>query len=60
MPYIEPLTLLALRMVFVVVIMAAIALTGGTRWPYAHEVGHSLVAGSLLHGLCLGGVFTVD
>jgi len=58
MPYIEPLTLLALRMVFVVVIMAAIALTGGARWPYAKEVGHSLVAGSLVHGLCLGGVFT--
>jgi drug/metabolite transporter (DMT)-like permease len=58
MPYIEPLTFLAVRMVFVVVIMAAIALAGGARWPYANEVGHSLVAGSLVHGLCLGGVFT--
>jgi drug/metabolite transporter (DMT)-like permease len=26
--------------------------------PSANEVGHSLVAGSLGHGLCLGGVFT--
>ena len=26
--------------------------------PNAHEVGHSLVAGSLVHGLYLGGVFT--
>jgi drug/metabolite transporter (DMT)-like permease len=26
--------------------------------PDAAEVGHSLVAGSLVHGLCLGGVFT--
>ena len=58
MPYIEPLTFLAVRMVFVVGIMAAIALAGGARWPYANEVGHSLVAGSLVHGLCLGGVFT--
>ena len=58
MPYIEPLTFLALRMVFVVVIMVAIALAGHARWPYANEVGHSLVAGSLVHGLCLGGVFT--
>src|SRR5262244_606544 len=58
MPYIEPLTFLAVRMVFVVVIMAAIALAGGARWPYANEVGHSLVAGSLVHGVCLGGVFT--
>lgn len=58
LPYIEPLTFLSLRMVFVVVIMAGIALAGGARWPHAHEVGHSLVAGSLVHGLCLGGVFT--
>jgi len=58
LPYIEPLTLLAVRMVFAVVIMAGIALAGGARWPDANEVGHSLVAGSLVHGLCLGGVFT--
>ena len=58
LPYIEPLTFLAVRMVFVVVVMAGIALAGGARWPLANEVGHSLVAGSLVHGLCLGGVFT--
>lgn len=58
LPYIEPLTFLAVRMVFAVVILAGIALAGGARWPHANEVGHSLVAGSLVHGLCLGGVFT--
>ena len=58
MPYIEPLTFLAVRMVFVVVIMAAIALFAGARRPNANEIGHSLVAGSLVHGLYLGGVFT--
>jgi drug/metabolite transporter (DMT)-like permease len=58
MPYIEPLTFLAVRMAFVVVVMAAIALAGGARWPHASEVGHSLVAGSLVQGLYLGGVFT--
>jgi len=58
LPYIEPLTFLAARMAFAVVIMAGIALAGGARWPHANEVGHSLVAGSLVHGLCLGGVFT--
>ncbi|HEY6380764.1 MAG TPA: DMT family transporter, partial [Pseudolabrys sp.] len=57
MPYIEPLTFLAVRMAFVVVIMAAIALFAGARRPNANEVGHSLVAGSLVHGLYLGGVF---
>jgi drug/metabolite transporter (DMT)-like permease len=57
LPYIEPLTFLAVRMGFVVVIMVAIAFAGGARWPYTNEVGHSLVAGSLVHGLGLGGVF---
>ena len=45
-------------MVFVVVIMAAIALFAGARRPNANEIRHSLVAGSLVHGLYLGGVFT--
>jgi drug/metabolite transporter (DMT)-like permease len=58
LPYIEPLTFLAVRMVLAVLIMAAIALAGGARWPSTNEVGHSLVAGSLVHGLGLGGVFT--
>jgi drug/metabolite transporter (DMT)-like permease len=58
MPYIEPLTFLAVRMGFAVAIMAGIALLAGARRPNAHEMGHSLVAGSLVHGLTLGGVFT--
>jgi drug/metabolite transporter (DMT)-like permease len=57
LPYIEPLTFLAVRMVFVVLIMTAIALIARVRWPNATEIGHSLVAGSLVHGLYLGGVF---
>ncbi|HEY6755075.1 MAG TPA: DMT family transporter [Pseudolabrys sp.] len=58
LPYIEPLTFLAVRMAFVVVIVAAIAMIGHAKWPNPGEVGHSLVAGSLVHGLYLGGVFT--
>ena len=57
LPYIEPMTFLAVRMIFVVLIMAAIALVSGARWPRGAEIGHSLVAGSLVHGLYLGGVF---
>jgi drug/metabolite transporter (DMT)-like permease len=38
--------------------MAAIAVIGGAKPPDAGEVGHSLVAGLLVHGLYLGGVFT--
>src|SRR5512143_3764700 len=58
LPYIEPLTFLAVRMVFVVVILAGIALITRARWPEGPEIGHSLVAGALVHGLYLGGVFT--
>src|SRR5262249_35971779 len=58
LPYIEPLTFLAVRMAFVLLIMTAIAAIGRARVPGAGEIGHSLVAGSLVHGLYLGGVFT--
>jgi drug/metabolite transporter (DMT)-like permease len=57
LPYIEPLTFLAVRMAFVVLIMGAIALISRVRLPALPEIGHSLVAGSLVHGLYLGGVF---
>lgn len=58
LPYVEPLTFLAVRMGFVVLIMGAIAFIGRARVPNAQEVRHALVAGSLVHGLYLGGVFT--
>ena len=58
LPYIEPLTFLALRIGFAAVIMAAIALLTGARHLNTNEIGHSLVAGSLMHGLTLGGAFT--
>ena len=58
LPYIEPLTFLALRISFAAVIMAAIALLTGARRLNTNEIGHSLVAGSLMHGLTLGGGFT--
>ncbi|MGA8558396.1 MAG: EamA/RhaT family transporter, partial [Pseudolabrys sp.] len=45
LPYIEPMTFLAVRMAFVVLIMAAIVIIGNARRSDAGEVGHSLVAG---------------
>jgi drug/metabolite transporter (DMT)-like permease len=57
LPYIEPMTFLAVRMMFVVLILAAIALIARARWPNGIEIGHSLVAGALVHGVYLGGVF---
>jgi len=57
LPYIEPMTFLAVRMTFVVMVMLAIALIARASWPRLPGVGHSLVAGSLVHGAYLGGVF---
>src|SRR5665647_1260203 len=58
LPYIEPLTFLAVRMVFVVAIFGLIALVLRVRWPNRSETAHSLVAGFMVHGLYLAGVFT--
>ena len=57
LPYIEPMTFLAVRMGCVVVVMLAIALIARARFPELPEIGHSLVAGWLVHGAYLGGVF---
>jgi drug/metabolite transporter (DMT)-like permease len=57
LPYIEPMTFLTVRMMLVVLIFAAIALIARARWPSGIEIGHSLVAGALVHGIYLGGVF---
>jgi len=51
----EPLTYLAIRMAIVVVLMAIICAIGRPSWPDRTEVGHSIVAGILVHGFYLGG-----
>src|SRR5258707_1840392 len=45
-------------MAFAVIIMDGIAFAGGECGPEENGVAQSLVAGSLVHGLCLGGLFT--
>jgi drug/metabolite transporter (DMT)-like permease len=57
LPYIEPMTFLALRMVSVAALLVPIALVSGARWPTTAETGHSVVVGLLVHGTYLGGVF---
>src|ERR1700743_3620645 len=51
----EPLTYLAIRMLLVVGLMAIIAVIARPRWPDRTGVGHSIVAGILVHGFYLGG-----
>ncbi|WFU36449.1 DMT family transporter [Bradyrhizobium brasilense] len=51
----EPLTYLAIRMAFVVVVMAVIAAIARPNWPDRIGIFHSAVAGILVHGFYLGG-----
>lgn len=58
MPYAPPLTFLTLRFVAVVAILAPLAWWLGSRWPSrAKDWLHLAVAGILMHGAYLGGVF---
>jgi drug/metabolite transporter (DMT)-like permease len=51
----EPLTYLAIRMAVVVAIMAVIVVLAKPRWPDRAGIGHSVIAGILVHGFYLGG-----
>ena len=51
----EPLTYLAIRMVVVVALMAVVVAIARPRWPDRAGIGHSVVAGLLVHGFYLGG-----
>ena len=57
LPYVEPLTFLAVRFALVVAIMAPAALLLGAVWPKPITAGHVAVVGLLIHGGYLGGVF---
>jgi drug/metabolite transporter (DMT)-like permease len=51
----DPLTYLAIRMALVVVLMAIIVAIARPVWPDRTEIGHSIIAGILVHGFYLGG-----
>lgn len=51
----DPLTYLAIRMALVVVLMALICVIARPAWLDAREIGHSIIAGILVHGFYLGG-----
>jgi drug/metabolite transporter (DMT)-like permease len=57
LPYTPPLTFLLLRFVAVIVLMGAIALAMRAPWPRGRMLWHVAVAGILLQGGYLGGVF---
>jgi drug/metabolite transporter (DMT)-like permease len=51
----EPLTYLAIRMVIVVALMGLIVALMRPQWPSRKGIGHSIVAGLLVHGFYLAG-----
>lgn len=57
LPYAGPLTFLTLRFVLVAALLAVVALLTRAPWPNRRELRHYAVAGVLVHGGYLGGVF---
>ena len=57
-PYAEPLTFLVVRYILATLVLAGIVTVARVPWPRTWpEWRNALVAGILLHGLYLGGVF---
>ncbi|MBM3571216.1 MAG: DMT family transporter [Alphaproteobacteria bacterium] len=57
LPYAEPLTFLALRFGIVAGLLAGLAIFVGAPWPPPRAAVHIAIAGLLIHGVYLGGVF---
>ena len=57
LPYAEPMTFLSLRMAAAVGLLAVVIALTRPKWPDRAGFFHSAVAGSLVHGCYLGGVF---
>lgn len=58
LPYVEPLTFLALRFAIVLGLLLALIAATGAPWPRdPRQIAHIAVAGMLVHATYLGGVF---
>jgi drug/metabolite transporter (DMT)-like permease len=59
LPYAEPLTFLGLRLAIVALLLGTIGLALRAPWPADHKaLAHIVIAGLLVHGGYLGGVFS--
>lgn len=57
LPYAEPFTLLLLRMLFTLAVLAVLIKVMKANWPSWQGVAHTAVTGILVHGCYLGGVY---
>ncbi len=57
LPYAEPMTFLALRMIALVLFLVPVVLVTRPAWPSRAGIWHNVVAGTLVHALYLGGGF---
>lgn len=57
MPWAEPFAFLSLRFVIATILLVAITVLLGARRASRSEAKHAIVAGMLIHGIYLGGVF---
>ena len=59
LPYAEPATFLLVRFLAVIAVLVVVALVVGAPWPGSWiQTAHIGIAGVLIHGVYLGGVFT--
>ena len=56
-PDADPLTFLVVRFALTILVLVLIAVASAAPWPTGREAGHSMVAGMLLHGGYLAGVW---
>ncbi len=57
LPFAEPFTLLLIRMLLTLVLLAGLAVVMRPRWPGRRGAAHLVVTGVLVHGCYLGGVY---
>nr|WP_255699835.1 DMT family transporter [Jiella avicenniae] len=57
MPYAEPFTFLSMRYGLALLLLGGMALAARALWPQPRLAMHAMIAGSLIHGVYLGGVF---
>ena len=57
MPHAEPFTFLSMRYALALAVLGVVVLATSSPWPGWRPAGHAMIAGSLIHGVYLGGVF---